>query len=54
MEKQKDKENPKDQFRRFQEKVQELIDAGELSPTEADEKFERAMERIASIRQSQD
>lgn len=47
MPKKKNEESPEDQFRRFQEKVQELIDAGELSPTEADEKFDRAMDRIA-------
>lgn len=41
-------ESEKEQYQRFLEKVQELVDAGELSPTEADEKFERAMERISS------
>jgi hypothetical protein len=35
------------QYQRFLEKVQELVDAGELSPTEADERFERAMEKLA-------
>lgn len=46
MGKKPEKEKPEDQFRRFQEKVQELIDAGELSPTEAEERFERAMSEV--------
>ena len=46
MAKKKNEESPEEQFRRFQETVQSLVDAGELSPTEADERFERAMERI--------
>ena len=36
-----------EQSKRFRDAVQELVDAGELSPTEADERFERAMEKIA-------
>ena len=47
MTKQKKRESDDHQHQRFLEKVQELVDAGELSPTEADEKFERAMDRIA-------
>lgn len=47
MAKKPEKESPEDQFRRFQEKVQSMIDAGELSPTEAEERFERAMGKIA-------
>lgn len=46
------KESPEDQVRRFQEKVQELIDAGELNPTEAEDRFERAMTSIARHRAS--
>jgi guanylate kinase len=42
----KKKESQKDQSKRFLEKVQELEDAGELNPTEADEKFEKAMKKI--------
>jgi len=37
-----------DQYRRFLEKVQELVDAGELNPTEAEERFEQAMDRVAT------
>lgn len=32
---------PEEQSEAFRAKVRELIDAGELSPTEADERFER-------------
>ena len=39
-------ESQAEQSKRFLEKVQELVDAGELSPTEADERFERAMAKI--------
>ena len=42
-------ESDQEQYQRFLEKVQELVDAGELSPTEADERFERAMNRIAPV-----
>lgn len=41
-------ESDDQQYERFLEKVQELVDAGELSPTEAEERFERAMDRITS------
>lgn len=44
-EKKSDKEND-EQYQRFLEKVQELVDAGELSPTEAEERFERVMQKI--------
>lgn len=40
------KESDQEQYQRFLEKVQELEDAGELSPTEADERFERALGRV--------
>ena len=43
----KKKENDQQQYQRFLEKVQDMVDAGELSPTEADEKFERAMDNVA-------
>lgn len=46
MPKKKRSESQKEQSKRFLEKVQELVDAGELSPTEAEERFERAMRRI--------
>lgn len=41
------------QYQRFLKKVQELVDAGELNPTEAEERFERAMERISKTDQRQ-
>ncbi len=47
-------ESEDQQYRRFLEKVQELEDAGELSPTEADERFERAMKRVASLKRPSD
>ncbi len=42
----KAKESQREQSKRFLEKVQELVDAGELSPTEAEERFERAMDKL--------
>lgn len=50
-EKKLDKESS-DQYRRFLEKVQELVDAGELSPTEAEERFERAIKAVTKKAQS--
>lgn len=41
------------QYQRFLEKVQEMVDAGELSPTEAYERFERAMDKVARLREEQ-
>lgn len=40
-------ESPEEQVERFRKTVQDMVDAGELNPTEADEKFERVMEKIA-------
>ncbi|MTJ04722.1 MAG: hypothetical protein FH759_08535 [Sediminimonas qiaohouensis] len=40
-------ESDDQQYQRFLEKVQELVDAGELNPTEAEEAFERAMQKIS-------
>lgn len=48
MAKKQKSESDQEQYQRFLEKVQELVDAGELSPTEAEERFDLAMERIAS------
>jgi hypothetical protein len=39
-------EGDPEQYKRFLEKVKELEDAGELSHTEADEAFERAIKRV--------
>ena len=46
MAKKPEKPDDKKQSQRFLDKVQELVDAGELSPTEADEKFDTAISRI--------
>lgn len=47
MTKQKKQESQKEQSARFEKAVQDMIDAGELNPTEADERLERAMKNIA-------
>lgn len=47
MAKKQDKESPQEQAKRFAKQVQDMIDAGELSPTEAEKRFERAMDSIA-------
>lgn len=39
-----------DQAKRFERAVQNIIDAGELNPTEADAKFECAMARVVEQR----
>lgn len=38
--------DPKEQAARFRKAVQKMVDAGELNPTEADERFEQVMGRI--------
>lgn len=47
MAKKKNPENPEDQVKRFEAEVQKLIDAGELNPTEAESRFNQAIEKIA-------
>ncbi len=47
MPKRKKEESQKEQSERFLRAVQELVDAGELSRTEAEERFERMIEKIA-------
>ena len=42
----KHKPSAKSQSKRFTEKVRDLEAAGELSPTDAKEKFERAFKKI--------
>lgn len=54
MTKQKKKESQKEQSARFEKAVQDMINAGELNPTEADEAFERAMDRIVRVKSEQD
>lgn len=46
MPKKKNAESPEEQFKRFQRAIKDMEDAGELNPTEADERFERAVEKI--------
>lgn len=43
MPKKKNQETQAEQSERFKAHVRELIDAGELNPTEADEAFDRLM-----------
>ena len=48
MPKRKKEESQKEQSERFRRAVQELVDAGELSPTDAEARFERLMRHIAT------
>lgn len=50
MPKKKHQETPEEQSERFRKEVQRLIDAGELNPTEADERFERLVTLSANPR----
>lgn len=52
MPKKKNQETQAEQSERFKKAVCELIDAGELNPTEADEAFERIMRNVAKGAQS--
>ena len=40
------------QSERFRKTVQELVDAGELNPTEADERFETVMRKLVQAKSS--
>lgn len=42
----KTEESPEAQAKRFAKQVQDMIDAGELSPAEADERFDEAFDKI--------
>lgn len=42
------KESQAEQSERFAKTVQDMIDAGELNPTEADEAMERVMRHVAT------
>ena len=46
MPKKKQTETQAEQSERFRRAVQELVDAGELSPTEAEERFEQALREM--------
>lgn len=50
MPKKKAAESQGEQSERFRKAVRDLIDAGELSPTEADERFERTLAKAAPPR----
>lgn len=45
MPKKKTQETQKEQSERFEKAVQELVDAGELNPTEAEEALNRLVQR---------
>lgn len=47
MPKKKQAETQEEQSERFRKAVRELIDAGELNPTEADAAFEKLIEGVA-------
>lgn len=47
MAKKQNKESQAEQSERFRKAVQDMIDAGELNPTKAEEAFERVMTRIS-------
>jgi polyhydroxyalkanoate synthesis regulator phasin len=40
-------ESQEEQSERFRKLAQDMVDAGELNPTEAEEKFDRAMSKIS-------
>lgn len=46
MPKKKNQDTQAEQSERFKKAVRDLIDAGELTPTEADEAFKRLMDNI--------
>jgi polyhydroxyalkanoate synthesis regulator phasin len=50
MPKKKTTETQAEQSERFRQTVRDLVDAGELNPTEADDAFERALARAAPTR----
>ena len=54
MPKKKKAESQKEQSKRFLDKVQVLEDAGELNPTEGEEKFELGLEAIVRHREKPD
>ena len=51
MPKKKVKETPQQQAERFRKAVRAMVAAGELSPTEADASFERAMAGVVKLRE---
>jgi polyhydroxyalkanoate synthesis regulator phasin len=53
MPKKKNMESPEDQAKRFREKVEELINAGELNPTDADAALDKLVRRSAQAGSSE-
>jgi hypothetical protein len=51
MPRKKAKETQEQQSERFRRAAQELIDAGELSPTDAADRLDKAMGGVAKLRQ---
>lgn len=49
MPKKKVQESPEEQSARFRAEVEKLIAAGELNPTEADERFERLVRLAPTV-----
>lgn len=45
-------ESPEEQAKRFKAKVRELLDAGELNPTAADDALDRLVRRSSSKQNS--
>lgn len=51
MPKKQKRETQEEQSDRFKREVQRLIDAGELSPTEADEKIDKSLRKCRSSKE---
>lgn len=49
MPRKKSEETQAEQAKRFKKAVQELVDSGELNPTEADAAFDSAMSGVARL-----
>ena len=49
MPKKKNMETQEEQSKRFIKDAQKIVDDGELSPTEAEEKFERALSKLLPL-----
>ncbi len=47
MPKKKREESPEEQSKRFREETQKLIDAGELNPTEAEDRMDRLIRQLS-------
>lgn len=54
MPKKKQTESVAEQSERFRRAVQDLIDAGELNPIEADDRFEQLMSKVVPSQGRQD